>query len=383
MRSIRSSWFILALLAFPGVSFAMQDPLRELAVSDSQNYLNGDYSYRQGDTTYFIWMDAVNWQIHFASKAEGGLLQDHGVISGEIEYARMPTITGDGRGTLYVSFLGGGLPKGYFISSADGGASWSKPLAVTGTTLCARIAARGKTIYMAGTVQEDYSISVYRSVDGGASWSLYRNDITTPDLWYTFGLSIEIGSDGSLHLAWEDVNLVVWYVRIRGAKHALSRVRLTPDDQYQGQAPILKVAGPYVHVAWVDYRYGFFFCGDVFYSKSDDSGKTWSQALPLSDSHRVYPVTPALEIDPMNPSRVSVGWLDTRRLPLSPPRFDAFLRVSESAGRTWEPEKDLTSSNFPLDHIGAIDFAYVAGRLRVFFTQNHDEQFWKLWQLKL
>ncbi len=74
-------------------------------------------------------------------------------------------------------------------------------------------------------------------------------------------------------------------------------MRLTPDDQYQGQAPILKVAGPYVHVAWVDYRYGFFFCGDVFYSKSDDSGKTWSQALPLSDSHRVYPVTPALEID--------------------------------------------------------------------------------------
>ncbi len=94
-------------------------------------------------------------------------------------------------------------------------------------------------------------------------------------------------------------------------------------------------SGSSVHVAYVDARDG---SSEVSYTRSLDSGATWSAPVRLSAlPHNSY--TPTVAVWQFN---VYVAWTDTRHFGQSFSLEEEYFRRSTDNGATFEPEQRLT-----------------------------------------
>lgn len=135
-----------------------------------------------------------------------------------------------------------------------------------------------------------------RSADGGATWSKpieisTHEGLPRDDTGAVEGFTSAVGSDGTLYVAWADGSEIAFAVsRDGGQTFSPSHAVLQTAPSYFALADVFRANGfPQIgidpgsnrlFVSWADYRNGDI---DVFVSVSSDAGNRWSEATRVNN----------------------------------------------------------------------------------------------------
>jgi len=142
--------------------------------------------------------------------------------------------------------------------------------------------------------------------------------------------------DGSVHAVWQSVmsktNSEVFYRRSDdGGRTWASEVRLS-NSEGRANSPRITAEGEQVHVVWKDKRFDD--NGEIFYSRSLDRGKTWSDAKRMTDDEfRSSAIQVVVHGD-----TVLISWEDYS---MNNKRSDVELLRSTDRGATWSARESL------------------------------------------
>lgn len=224
-------------------------------------------------------------------------------------------------GTVYVAWahFRGVAATIYLSHSGDHGATWSIPVAVSPESHEGFVQGAQVAVGPAGEVYVAYEFFLARnqrkqylakSVDGGQTF-------TTPGTITPYFNELDFGSiyrvDSFPSLAVSPTNGDVYVVYSD-----------QPSDSVGAQ---------------------------VEFIKSADGGATFSLPVTLNDNSAGNQFFPAIATD--TEGRIHVCWIDTRRTPFNPAKFDIFASRSVNAGATWTHNSRLTKSQY---NAGSSDF---------------------------
>ncbi|MFH1050342.1 MAG: T9SS type A sorting domain-containing protein [bacterium] len=201
----------------------------------------------------------------------------------------------------------------YYKKSTDGGDSWSNDIALCneiGGSYNVSLSVYNSNVNVVWNDTRSSSGQIFyiRSTDGGNSWT---EDINISYLaalsWYPYIKSNPKTND--LHLVWSQNiigKLQIFYQHsTNNGDFWIDDVCLRNDKENSGWAA-LDVDNSNVHVVWQDSRSGN---DEIFYRKSTDNGKTWSDELLLTDNMVTMSLRPYIAI---SGSVVHVLWCDFR-----------------------------------------------------------------------
>jgi hypothetical protein len=285
----------------------------------------------------------------------------------EIHGESPPKLTYGPDGTLHAIYVVPRLVPGKrfaeaalrYIHSRDGGRSWSAPVGVTddatfGThNFHALHAAADGSIYVAWLDNRDGKSAAYltRSADGGKTWEPNR-PVASGEACPCCRTAIATAGDGTLYVAWRLVaagnvrDVVVSRSRDHGytwsaptRAHADSWV--FPGCPHAG--PSIQVdTGNRLHVAWWTGRQG---AAGVYYARSDDSARTFTDPIPLGTAEFSRPAHVQVALG--TGGEIVVAWDDgTRQIPR------VVLRVSRDGGRSFGRVQEVSgprrAATFPV-----------------------------------
>lgn len=249
----------------------------------------------------------------------------------------------------------------YYHRSNDGGSSWEPRVQITTSGADATqfrryaLAVAGNRVYLVDSPSTVQEIPVWISQDGGISWD--RTTVESgPPLKAPSVPSIAVDGSGAqdvVHVVWKEdgENLDfpssglderrVYYRRSRdGGATWDAVVQLTDDDDGRilRARPDVVVAGDRVYVIWE--AHGSLNTNvNVWFSRSEDAGSTWSQPVQITDSpgndswnHALFALGPGpldLHVAVMDDSEQVLRYLGSR-----------------DGGATWtQPEEVLTAAD--------------------------------------
>jgi hypothetical protein len=295
-----------------------------------------------------------------------------------------PRVGTDGKTVLV--FFANQTPGGeriLYVSSADGGASFSQPVELTGGSgdqSDAAVAFVGPTVhlvYQHYLNNGDERLFYLKSPDVGVSWQ------------QTFALTNTAGAqdryaaisavDNYVFVAWCRFyhNQEAIYVRSSLDAGASWGPEIQVSDygapSYQ-DFPDIASNGTEVHVVWVNQG--------IQYSHSSVSGSTWSSPIPITNTTRQY-LAPRLSVAQ---SRVQVAAAAISTVG-TPPNIeidsDVWYLISSDGGESWTKPFSLTMHRFKVLSLAPVirnrgDASFVAwednrnGRLAIFFISRPD-----------
>lgn len=236
---------------------------------------------------------------------------------------------------------GGGHANIMYKTSSNGGASWSDPLVLVpdvgdsgGTSLLQDSTGRiwvawGSGLYVPRTLFKVYYIT---SDNGGLSWSTPRQ-VTNPTS----------GDDNIPNLI--EVSGEIWIVYCRGGHSSISYVK-TGDGGTTWSSPVPIAFGgddacPDAMVdstgkIWVVWARGGL-AGDIYYKTSSDNGVTWSENIQLTNR-------PYLERLPSLIEGISGRILVFYSNYDGTPQEDVWYMTTEDGGSSWSAPNMLTSN---------------------------------------
>ncbi|HET7623053.1 MAG TPA: sialidase family protein [Gemmatimonadaceae bacterium] len=246
-----------------------------------------------------------------------------------------------------------------FARSPDGGKSWEKPVTVTDDSTFgshnfhALHIARDGTIYAAwldGRSGQSHAFAT-RSEDGGRTWAP-NHPISTGEACPCCRTALASAPGGVVYAAWRAVlpgnirEIVVARSNDRGATWS-EPVRVQ-NDQWQVDAcphagPALAVDSQQrLHVTWWSGKEG---AAGVFYARSDDGGKSFTNTTPLGTDQFSQPAHVQLVVG--DSGVVAVAWDDGT---LQTPRIA--LRISRDHGSDFAPTRYVSAegraASFPV-----------------------------------
>ncbi len=134
-------------------------------------------------------------------------------------------------------------------------------------------------------------------------------------------------------------------------------IRLTNALLASGN-PSIAVDGNNVYVVWQDARNNVSYDDyEIYFKKSTDNGKTWSEDIRLSNAPH-YSDKPKIAV---NGSNIHVIWTDDRE-----EGFKIYYNRSEDAGNTWIGEVRI-SSETTMGHTGYLDIAVNGSNIHVVY----------------
>jgi len=307
---------------------------------------------------YVVWRDKryfADGSIFFKRSLDNGKTWDADVLlSPNNVRSAAPTLALDGD-TIYVAWehydLGPGNTR--LRKSVDGGATWQDPVDVTreqtakGGGGCPSLSVgAGHQLNLVHCSLKDagetrnYNWELYfkQSSDGGKTWSdsLRLTDDRIGDSRFP----TTAASGGYLHMVWfddrddtkykhvgypplapePDHNFEVYYKRTTdGGKTWTNDVRLTTADGV-AISPSIAVAGNNVYVVWQDNRDGN---DEIYFKHSNDNGTRWSDDIRLTNQ-RAASKFPSLAVDAAG--NVYVIWTDK-----SSGKMEIYFRKGEVA----------------------------------------------------
>jgi hypothetical protein len=208
----------------------------------------------------------------------------------------------------------------YSIFSADGGATWSSPVQVQSGGFIRNVQVTtgpDGTVFIAGMNEGGGGLGsrtnvIYRSTDGGASWSAVTlgASFAGPGT-STCGYFAAMFPSYWRHMGWGDV----------GA----------------GPSGVISYAFAQ-HGAGAD-------PGDIYYTRSANNGLTWSAAVKLNtDATTRAQWQPSLTVNPGG--QVFVSWYDARNTTGND--YERWGRLSTDGGLTWATDDVLSDAASPL-----------------------------------
>jgi len=204
----------------------------------------------------------------------------------DYDYSTAMTQTADGKMWVVWYSYRSGNPDIWYVTSSDGGATWSYPSQITTDP------------------DSDYEPAIAQTADGTVwvAWYSYRSG--NPDIWY------KTSSDGGS--TWSDA------------------YQLTTDTGSDYNPAITQTNDGNIWVAWQSYRFG----GNGIWCKtSPDGGATWSEAFPIDTG--IWGYDPA--ITQTNDGKIWVVWTSYRS-----GNYDIWYKTSSDGGATWSEASQFT-----------------------------------------
>ena len=226
----------------------------------------------------------------------------------------------------------------YHKCSTDGGATWGADVHIStisgpqGVPSVAAVAGCVHVVWVDFSLLGNSEIWFCRSVDGGLTWE------SPAQISYAAGFSNgpSIAAQGSnVHVAWDDWRLGWWNSEIFYRRSTNDGVNWSienqlTDDTTFSNTPSIAVSGNNIHIAWEDMRDGNF---EIYYKNSTDNGQTWSSDLRLtSDGGDSY--HPSTAVSGPN---VHITWQDNRD-----GNEEIYYKMSNDGGLSWDPDLRLT-----------------------------------------
>lgn len=288
-----------------------------------------------------------------------GPIEPHGEAPPKIAYASDGSLA-----ALYVVGKvapGKRFPLGAlrFARSPDGGKSWEQPVTITDDSAFgshnfhALHIARDGTIYAAwldGRSGQSHAFAT-RSEDGGKTWAP-NHPIATSEACPCCRTALATAPGGVVYAAWRAVlpgnirEVVVARSNDRGSTWS-TPVRVQTDnwqvDACPHAGPALAVdSNERLHVTWWSGKEGD---AGVFYARSDDGGKSFTDVTPLGTAEFSQPAHVQLAIG--DSGVVAVAWDDGT---LQTPRIA--LRISRDGGSRFAPVRYISAegraASFPV-----------------------------------
>lgn len=271
----------------------------------------------------------------------------------------------------------------FYVSSADGGANFSPPLQLTndvGEQSTAAVAFTGHTVHL---VYQDYfsngieELFYVKSPDAGLTWQEKVTLTSTPGAQDRY-VAIATGED-KVFVTWSRFYQLqeAIYVRTSLDSGASWKPEIQISDygppSYQ-QSPDVASDGTQVHIVWAGHG--------IQYSRSTDSGSTWSSPISITNATRQY-FAPRLAV--VN-SKVQVVAAAISTIG-TPPRIkidsDVYYLTSSNGGENWIQPFSLTTHKFGILSLAPViqshgDASFVAwednrnGRLAISFLSRPD-----------
>jgi len=278
--------------------------------------------------------------------------------------------------------LEAGRLRAFVRSSADGGASWSAPVAVTDNPAGVSVSAPALAADGSGPSAKLYAawadgrmqtvggqpvsvkeIYLARSGDHGASWGA-SSAVSVPDGFSSWTPALAIWSQ-TIHVAWTDErNDVAECTKGANPCHEEEYYRRSPDDgatwgaeqrltfdppgmPTESWAPSMAVWQDSVHLAYLDKRTGYF---QVYYRRSTNGGTSFdAEALIAADAMFMNAARPTIAA---RAGDVHLTWFG-----FSSFEADIYYSRSMDDGASWSPFLDLTAG---ADAAGAARIPHIA-----------------------
>ena len=223
----------------------------------------------------------------------------------------------------------------YLRRSPDGGATWSAIMnlsANAGASMQPAIAVGSNgSVHVAweDTAPGDKEIYYRRSTDYGDTWDPAKRISLTGGS--SEDPSMAVDSQGTVHIAWYDDtpgNWDIYYARSTDGGDSWSRARRISWTLGRSMNPTVAVdPGSNIHIVWHDNTSGNM---EVLYKKSPDGGLSWNAGMRISSNLSGVSQCPHLAIESKNPTHIHVVWYDE-----TPGNPEIYWRESTDGGTTW------------------------------------------------
>jgi hypothetical protein len=343
-----------------------------------------------GNTLHLVWEDTRDnsTQVYYKRSVDDGVtwgpdIRLSNLTAGTVEpEPRIGTV-----GNTVLVFFSNETPTGehiFYVSSVDGGKRFSPPAQLTddiGDQSHASVALVGSTIYL---VYQDYfnngDVHVFytKSADAGLTWQDQVALTNTPEAQDHYPAIAAVND--RVFVAWcryyqYDEAIYVKASFDSGASWKPDvRVSEYSPASFQ-EFPAIGSNGTQVHVVWGDSQ-------GIQYSQSEDSGITWSNLIPLTNTTRQY-LAPRISVVNSHIQIVSAAISTVGTPPDIKIDSQVYYVSSSDGGQSWIKPLSLTTHEFGrLSLAPAIwshgDVTFVAwednrnGRLSIFFLSNPD-----------
>lgn len=193
------------------------------------------------------------------------------------------------------------------LANADKKQSESAKVSDIGTGALPSISSNGKISHLA--FQNQGAIYYSSSSDLGTTWSAPAK-VSGEGKSCSFA-SIAAGNDGSVNIVWQDksgqAEEEIFYSRSSdGGKSWSNPINISNTTTGSSEPKVAVGPDNAVHVVWIDTLSGAK-SPDVYYLASTDAGKTWSERADLSNTPGICS-NPAIAVSPKG--TVHIAWLD-------------------------------------------------------------------------
>ena len=258
-------------------------------------------------------------------------------LSNNIGFSSWPSVFSNGNNTIYVGWEDNstGNYELLFTKSTDGGTTFSDPINLSsnnGTSEDGTITELNGTIYVGSSDNStgNYEILLAKSTDGGTTFTdpinLSNNTVESAD-------PVIKSSKDNLYVAWSEVD-DIFFTRSKDGVKFDKPINLS-NTNGTSFTPRLAVSGNNnLSVVWEDQTPGY---SDVFFSKSTDSGATFSDPINISNStYDSYSQDIGTQIN----GDLYVAWNE-----ILPDFSDIFFAKSTDGGVTFDKPINLSNSN--------------------------------------
>lgn len=260
----------------------------------------------------------------------------------------------------------------YYKKSSNNGNSWSIDFKLNDNNAYASgpaIEANNNFIHIVWSDRRHGSNQLYyiRSTNNGNTWSAnYR--ISSNDSGS--GAASISCSGNNVNIAWTDIrnwdngrNAEIYFINStnNGATWN-NEIRLTNAQSYS-QYPSIGQYSSNIHIVWDDGRDGI--NKSIYYKRSTDGGLNWDSDYLLANT----PLTVWGQTISVSGSNVHVSYM----VQTTPSRFEVFYKNSQDGGLTWNPEINVSNTNF----IGAVSpsiFSYGSVVHLVWLEENNNNK---------
>ena len=241
---------------------------------------------------HVVWQDDTpgNDDIYYLSSPDGGTTWTKARrISWTTSISQAPALAADLWGNLHLVWYdyAPGNYEVYYKSSANGGAAWSKNQRLTwtagwsGQPAIAVDSALNPYIVWSDASPGNSEIYYKNSPDGGASWPNVKR------LTWSSGISqapaIAVSSSGVLHVAWWDNspgNAEVYNMRSTTGGIAWTAGKRITWSSADSQGPAIAVdSASDLHLVWWDGKPGN---AEIYYAKGTGGGASWTPVTRLT-----------------------------------------------------------------------------------------------------
>ena len=242
----------------------------------------------------------------------------------------------------------------YYKKSPDGGVGWTTNKRLTfssgnsGSPAIVVDASFNLHVVWEEDLTGNSEVYYKKSTDAGVTWTAAKRLSLTANASYNPGIAVD--PSGKVHVVWsEDIsgNEEISYTKSRDSGvtwTAAKRLSWTPDES---ENPVIKAGSSgLLHLVWSEEMSDN---AEIFHKKSTDGGATWSASKRLTWNSG-YSLHPVLAVD--SSANPGVVWSDN-----TPGNEEIYHKKNTDGGITWTANKRLTwTPGFSLEPAVTVDF---------------------------